>query len=66
MRPSPRITQVTTDELLGATGGQDWAPDLRGWLRQRFSSSLYAVTRTGGPGPPEGSLSNPYLDLSII
>jgi hypothetical protein len=28
--------------------------------------SLYALTRTGGPEPPEGSLSNPYLDLSII
>ena len=51
---------------LGATGGEDWAPALRGWLRQRFSSSLYALTRTGGPEPPEGSLSNPYLDLSII
>ena len=51
---------------LGATAAEDWAPALRGWLRQRFSSSLYAVTRTGGPGPPQGSLSNPYLDLSII
>ena len=51
---------------LGATGGEDWAPALRGWLRQRFSSSLYALTRTGGPEPPEGSLSNLYLDLSII
>ena len=51
---------------LGATGGEDWAPALRGWLRQRFSSSLYALTRTGGPEPPEGSLSNPYLDLPII
>ena len=51
---------------LGATAGEDWAPALRGWLRQRFSSSLYALTRTGGPEPPEGSLSNPYLDLSII
>ena len=51
---------------LGATAGEDWAPALRGWLRQRFSSSLYALTRTGGPEPPEGSLSNLYLDLSII
>ena len=51
---------------LGATAGEDWAPALRGWLRQRFSSSLYTLTRTGGPEPPEGSLSNPYLDLSII
>ena len=51
---------------LGATAGEDWAPALRGWLRQRFSSSLYALTRTGGLDPPEGSLSNLYLDLSII
>ena len=51
---------------LGATAGEDWAPALRGWLRQRFSSSLYALTRTGGFAPPEGSLSNLYLDLSII
>jgi hypothetical protein len=51
---------------LGATGGEDWAPALRGWLRQRFSSSLYALTRTGGPEPPQRSLSNPYLDLPII
>ena len=51
---------------LGAAAGEDWAPALRGWLRQRFSSSLYALTRTGGLGPPEGSLSNLYLDLSII
>ena len=51
---------------LGATGTEDWAPAVRGWLRQRFSSSLYALTRTGGPVPPEGSLSNLYLDLSII
>ena len=51
---------------LGATAGEDWAPALRGWLRQRFSSSLYALTRTGGFEPPEGSLSNLYLDLSII
>ena len=27
---------------LGATAGEDWTPALRGWLRQRFSSSLYA------------------------
>jgi hypothetical protein len=51
---------------LGATAGEDWASALRGWLRQRFSSSLYALTRTGGLEPPEGSLSNLYLDLSII
>jgi hypothetical protein len=51
---------------LGATAGEDWAPALRGWLRQRFSSSLYALTRTGGPEPPGASLSNLYLDLSII
>ena len=51
---------------LGATAGEDWTPALRGWLRQRFSLSLYALTRTGGPEPPEGSLSNLYLDLSII
>ncbi len=51
---------------LGATAGEDWAPAVRGWLRQRFSSSLYALTRTGGPEPPEGSLANLYLDLSII
>jgi hypothetical protein len=59
LRPADRV-------LSGATTGEDWAPALRGWLRQRFSSSLYAITRTGGPQPPEGSLSNPYLDLSII
>lgn len=51
---------------LGATVGEDWAPALRGWLRQRFSSSLYALTRTGDPEPPGASLSNLYLDLSII
>ena len=51
---------------LGATACEDWTPALRGWLRQRFSSSLYALTRTGGPQPPEGSLSSPYLDLPII
>ncbi len=51
---------------LGATAGENWAPALRGWLRQQFNSSLYTLTRTGGPEPPEGSLSNPYLDLSII
>ena len=51
---------------LGAAGGEDWAPALRGWPRQRFSSSLYLLTRTGGPEPPEGSLSDLYLDLSII
>lgn len=51
---------------LGATVGEDWTPALHGWLRQRFSSSLYALTRTGGPQPPEGSLSSPYLDLPII
>ena len=51
---------------LGATAGEDWAPALRGWLRQRFSSSLFVLTRTGGPGPPGGSFANPYLDLSII
>lgn len=51
---------------LGATVGEDWAPALRGWLRQRLSSSLYVLTRTGGPQPPEASLSNPYLDLAII
>ena len=51
---------------LGATGGEDCGAGLRGWLRQRFSSSVYALTRTGGPEPPEGSLSNLYLDLPII
>jgi hypothetical protein len=51
---------------LGAAPGEDWAPALRGWLRQRFSSSLYTLTRTGGPQPPGASLSNLYLDLSII
>ena len=68
------LTAVNNDHVsqgfhlmhLGATGGQDWTPALRGWLRQRFSSSLYALTRTGGPEPSQGSLSNPYLDLSII
>ena len=36
---------------LGATACEDWTPALRGWLRQRFNSSRYALTRTGGVEP---------------
>jgi Acetyltransferase (GNAT) domain len=61
------LTAVNNDHLsqgyhlmhLGATAGQDWAPALRSWPRQRFSSSLYAITRTGGPQPPAPRRTRP-------